>query len=1057
MKKKLLFLVLSVLVPHLAFAQQVDSETAHQRAREFLSKKGVTMVSGKSPAKIRKRGTATKPTDASYYVFNAGNDKGYVIVSGDDRTEEILGYVDNGSFDENEIPENMKSWLQYYDDQISALPKDVPAQSNNGKAQRHKKLRPTRHSVPVLMTTTWNQGDPYNSKCPVYYKPDGTTDLPASGCVATALAQVMYYYKHPARTRLTIPSIKNTYTLSDGTQKTVTTKNIPRGSVLDWDNMVNNYKGGETEEQRDAVGNLMYYIGQSVGMGYGASSGAVFGQNVSDAFTNYFNYDDAAHVAYRSDYTIDEWFDLIYEEIASGHPVAFSGSSSGGAHAFVLDGFDGENLFHLNWGWGGSSDGWFLIGILNPGDNTGIGASSSSDGYSMGQNALIGLRMPDNIREPHRAHLTVNDIKIEGSTINANYINWTGQENTFNIGIVQKSEDGSFRPVGTTKTISLGKNIYMNMTFNVKGRLSEGTHILSPASKLTTSREWQPQYDCIRRYIKAVVDDKGDVTLELITPVESISIDTIIFPGNRVANEEQEVKVIFRNNGDEYYKEVHLLASTSDEMAYQENRSIVAIKKGESTAVSFFFKPTEVGTYNLWFSNNREGTELVGTGKMEVIDASDASLANLSVSGFSISNTSGGNIYGNKLLGYITVKNNGREDFDGRIKAQLWRQEAGSNTAYTSTGYTVAVQIARGRTSMIPFEFSNLDYGPTYRIQVNYVGQSGSLPGGGLWDHGWVLKEGFLTWRNTGSIVAVADKSSLFTSQTICGVYLNGGSLRRVTPNKNINTIYQVEEGTTPPTGLENSNLVVAGHASKVSFANLNPYYVPSSFTADSAYFYYNFDETTNGTKWEAFTMPFRADSIYIDSVPYALNDSTNHFWIYEFAFIGEDNEIIFEPAETLRGNTPYIIAADSTMAGKTVTFFGQGVPFFTNGADKMLVSSDTYNFYGSTYVESVKNAYVMNEEGTAFVYTDKLTNLDAMEPYFLTILNEESRAASIELPAIPTSAATGIISTKTKTTSSQDIFSISGTHVGKMTNNRLPQGLKPGIYIMGGKKILVK
>ena len=126
--------------------------------------------------------------------------------------------------------------------------------------------------------------------------------------------------------------------------------------------------------------------------------------------------------------------DLIYNEIASGHPVAIAGTATGGAHAFVVDGYDGDGLFHLNWGWGGGSDGYFRIEILNPGDNSGIGASSSSDGYSMGQEALI-LRLPDDVEADDMAMMTINDTEIRGTEIFSNYINWTGETNSFDYGI----------------------------------------------------------------------------------------------------------------------------------------------------------------------------------------------------------------------------------------------------------------------------------------------------------------------------------------------------------------------------------------------------------------------------------------------------------------------------------------------------------------------------------------------------------------------------------------------------------------------------------------------
>ena len=224
------------------------------------------------------------------------------------------------------------------------------------------------------------------------------------------MAQVVNFYKFPARTKAIIPSHSCTYTLKDGTKKTVTLKSIPRNTVIEWDEMLDTYQCNDSHDHDradTAVANLVLYCGQGVKMGYGASSGASTG-NSRDFFVNIFGYDKSAFWAGRGDYSIDQWFNMIYDELEAGYPVLFAGHSSGGGHAFVLDGFDGDNLFHVNWGWGGGSNGYFLVSILNPGDNSGIGASSSSDGYSMSQGALFNLRTPSTPKD--EPYLYISDV-----------------------------------------------------------------------------------------------------------------------------------------------------------------------------------------------------------------------------------------------------------------------------------------------------------------------------------------------------------------------------------------------------------------------------------------------------------------------------------------------------------------------------------------------------------------------------------------------------------------------------------------------------------------------
>ncbi len=1009
--KKYLFLFVVAAIPWSDLCSApIGKAMARQAAQSYLASKGkVVEVNSQPSCSPRKRSAASVEESQYYYVFNAEGGDGYVIVSGDDRTPEILGYVEHGTFDADAIPENMKSWLTLYTDQVKYLDDNgMPADSKALMPRRTKTY--TRHSIPVLVSARWNQGHPYNLTCPLYYKSDGTTDKPASGCVATALAQVMNHYKYPAKLKNVIPSHSNTYTLSNGTKKTVNMKAIYRNTPIDWENMCDIYNGTQTGAQDSAVANLMKMIGQAVKMGYGASSGAVFGQNVVDAFVNYFGYDDSAYMAWRNDYTIDEWFDLIYSELAKGKPVGFSGQSSGGGHAFVIDGFDGEQLFHLNWGWGGGSDGWFLIGILNPGDNSGTGASSSSDGYSMGQCALMNLSLPDNVRAESTTALTINDIAVTGNQIKGNYINWTGSSNTFVATIVKSNEDGTFSTVGGTQTLNnLNNNTYQSLTFTIANKvLKAGTHRLSPASRLASNRTWRPQLDCKREYIEAVVDDAGKASLRYVKPVESISIDTVVFTGKRIKGQEQEVKVTFRNNGDEYYREVRFFASTTDTKAYTDSRSIVAIRKGETTDVSFFFKPTEAGTYNLWFCTNSDGSGEVGSATVEIVDEGQAEKDQLTVSSFVFSNMSGGTVYGTKLLGNCNIRNTSAKAFHGKVKLQLWRQPKGSNTAWTSSSHTVEMSIEPAATAKAPFEFSNLDNTSTYRIQVCYVGQSGELAGGGLWEHGWVLSPGVLYWKDNGVMAAYKGNLIQAVPSAACGAYFCGYKINRFSAGtvKNPNTIFAVEESTDIQTkGLEGRNVVVGGHSPCIDITDGYSYYNPVTFNADTAYYHLTLPSWHDGFEWRSFTLPFDADSITVGGQRCVPNDSLSHFWIYEFLYT-QDSIPVFAPATSLRANTPYIITADQWMGGREIRFEGYGVGFAQSGSDKMIVSSPAFNMFGTTFKHTLKDVYVLDADGSSFCLEDSANvTLEPMQAYLTTTLPEDVRPRTIPLPLPPVAA----------------------------------------------------
>lgn len=287
-------------------------------------------------------------------------------------------------------------------------------------------------------------------------------------------------------------------------------------------------------------------------------------------------------------------------------------------------------------------------------------------------------------------------------------------------------------------------------------------------------------------------------------------------------------------------------------------------------------------------------------------------------------------------------------------------------------------------------------------------------------------------------------------ASTACGVYANcSKNITRMTPNRNNpNAIYAFGANMTLPASLDTTNVVSGSHADRIKIVNDKPYYIPVSFTADSASFSYTFPETENGAGWHAFTMPFAADSIYVDDVAYAVNDSALHFWIYEFAAQGDNGEVIFAPAAVLRGNTPYIIAGDAEMAGKTIAFRSLKVPFFKTGSDKMIVTSSDYHFHGNTLSPKVKECYVLNAEGTAFEYVTINTTLTAMAPYFTTTMSAELRPESIVLPEVPEAKGdqTGISGITSNNAQEGLLYNLAGQRISKM---------QKGINIVNGKKIL--
>lgn len=367
-------------------AAPISREQAKEKAQNFLQKvKGSrTLAPVQSRAKLGPRRAKSATADSElFYVFNRGEQQGYIIVSGDDRTPEILGYTDNGEFDYDQLPVNMRSWLERREMQLEALSL-LPESEAPRKA-------PTHDAISPMVTTQWNQGSPYNDECPMYF----TLGRSVTGCVATAMAQVLYFQhvKSVRETQADMPAY-NTRT-SHETYGQLHVDGIPAGSPIDWDNMLDKYGSGATAKQKLAVAQLMHYCGVSVEMDYTNGASGAYSYMVADAFKKYFGYGSATRYVYDGDYTNDQWDNLLYNELYEGRPLYLSGANSSAGHAFVCDGYDGKGCFHINWGWGGSSDGYFLLTSLNP-SSQGIGGSG--DGYSQGEEAIIGCE-PDNYWE----------------------------------------------------------------------------------------------------------------------------------------------------------------------------------------------------------------------------------------------------------------------------------------------------------------------------------------------------------------------------------------------------------------------------------------------------------------------------------------------------------------------------------------------------------------------------------------------------------------------------------------------------------------------------------
>lgn len=369
MKRTTTILIAICVSALFANGKQISQNAALSAARKY-SRTGQV-----APAKNLR---SDKTNNAPYYAFNL--EQGYVIVSGDDEMTELVGYAENGFFDAENVPPQMQLWLDGYAEYVAAV--------QSGKAKARKILLSDSPSVVVepLVTTKWNQDAPFNNFAPEYTDDNNNTQRCATGCAATAMAQIMKFHNWPEQG-------VGHYSYEHQSFGTISSNFSEH--IYDWTNMIDRYNNGEySSEQADAVALLMKDCGVSLNMNYGPVSGASI-YSYYPAFKNYFRY--SSRTVNRSGCETAEFTKIITDELQEGRPIIYCGTGEDGGHAFVVDGYDTNYFLHVNWGWGGYSDGYFDMNYMDP---TGLGIGGGSGAFKWNQGIVLARPLKDGV-EPY--------------------------------------------------------------------------------------------------------------------------------------------------------------------------------------------------------------------------------------------------------------------------------------------------------------------------------------------------------------------------------------------------------------------------------------------------------------------------------------------------------------------------------------------------------------------------------------------------------------------------------------------------------------------------------
>lgn len=368
--------VLSLLVGCVALAAQaktIDAGQAHGIATDFMH-----LLNPAAQAQTPLKAPAEKSQVRPYYIYNnAGG--GYVIVSGDDRLGQILAYSTDGSVDADALPQGLQGLLAQYTTAVDAL-----AEVEDNAEGEPWWSAPQAVVQPLLGDIEWGQDAPFNTLSPTYSSSGKIVNY-YTGCVACAVTQIMRYHCWPAAGTGT-----KTYTdLKSG--KTLTADF--GATAYDWANMPAEVPDAPTDAQTAAYSTLAAQMGVALEMQYEPGGSGAYDALVPHALRTYFGYDSAVRSHNRSYYPTGVWMDMIKTELDAGRPVMYGGTSDAGTggHAFVIDGYDSAGYVHVNWGWYGSSNGWYMINHLDP-SSLGIGAGAG--GYNLDQDMVTGIRRP---------------------------------------------------------------------------------------------------------------------------------------------------------------------------------------------------------------------------------------------------------------------------------------------------------------------------------------------------------------------------------------------------------------------------------------------------------------------------------------------------------------------------------------------------------------------------------------------------------------------------------------------------------------------------------------
>ncbi|MDE5567052.1 MAG: C10 family peptidase [Muribaculaceae bacterium] len=512
-------------------------------------------------------------TVGELYVFKS--DRGFIVLPANDAAPALLAYSDSDSFDIEGNP-GLKYWIEFYNNELAYLD-SIGAKPMSQEAN----TRISRPEIKPLITTEWNQEAPYNEMCP---KVDGRETV--TGCVATAMAQILKYHNYPAHGKGS-----HSYFWRPGEEElSFDYENTP----FQWQLMTDRYDSKSTAEERHAVAELMLACGVSVDMHYEPGGSGAATTLMGESLIDIFGYSPSLWMPNRAFYGYDEWEEMIYADLAQGLPVLYSGAGTAGGHQFICDGYGSDGFFHFNWGWGGLSNGYFLLTALNPDD---LGVGGGAGGFNSSQIVTLGVRRPQADDKPVYLMYNTEAFRSEAKSVKAGedftseglYFNYSlsSMPDGARLGMKFVSDDGDATKYADGPGVGRLSPEYGRRNLQVKfPELADGTYYITPA--LHVDGEWSDVRmpvgypSRITAFVKdGVAEIENQSTAKII--VSDVELPAVIY-------RDRDFPMPFKVNNtseDEYYGSVTpMLFDADGKLAAKSQFRPVDVIGGESENIS---------------------------------------------------------------------------------------------------------------------------------------------------------------------------------------------------------------------------------------------------------------------------------------------------------------------------------------------------------------------------------------------------------------------------------------------------------------------------------------